>query len=67
MAEKLKIGREVKVALDAIVPENQRMTDAQIATALGVSQQYVTRIELLALYKLRMRMRELIIQNEMVS
>lgn len=65
LAEKLKIGREIKQALDAMVPEEKRMTDAQIAKCLGCSQQYVTRIELLALYKLRMRLREIVTKDEL--
>jgi predicted XRE-type DNA-binding protein len=58
LAEKLKIGREIKQALDAMIPEHARLSDAQIAQEMGISQQYVTRIELLALYKISQKLKE---------
>lgn len=60
MNERLRIGREIKQALDDIIPKERRLSDAQIAKEIGVSQQMVTRIELLALYKIRQKFKELL-------
>lgn len=58
--EELRVGKEIKKALDKLIPENCRMSEPQIAKILGVSQQYVNRVELRALYKLRARLRPLL-------
>lgn len=64
--EQLRIGRQVKQALDQLIPATNRMTDAEIAKQLGISQQRVTQIELIACYKLRMKLLELFRNEEMV-
>ena len=63
MREQMRVGHEIKRALDAIVPESCRMTDAQIGQHLGISRQMVGRIELQALYKIRMKLKEIMAQE----
>ncbi len=64
LPERLRIGREVKKALEAATPAVDQMTDEEVARELGVSQQYATRLILLACYKLRMKMREVVAQDD---
>lgn len=57
-ADRLKIGKEISQSLESVLPP--RMTHAEIGRQLGISQQAVHRMERIALYKVRIRLEEIL-------